>query len=86
MSNRELIYSNHIQRAAKEGEDDAEEFLRAVKEQDKTKAFSMFLNLSEKGYSIATYQVSLCYRYGIGCEQDDDKACLYLKKSQMEIN
>lgn len=50
-------------------------------DEDKKKAFEMFVRSAEDGYPDALYQVAVMYRDGIGTSKDYEKMNLYLQKS-----
>ena len=50
-------------------------------DEDKKKAFEMFVRSAEDGYPDALYQVAVMYRDGTGTSKDYEKMNLYLQKS-----
>ena len=50
-------------------------------EEDKQRAFQLYLDASNCGNIIAMRQLSHCYENGVGCEKDEEKAFYYYQKA-----
>ena len=49
--------------------------------EDYKKSFEYYLKASELGDADATYVVGVLYKYGLGVDEDESKACEYLFKA-----